>query len=261
MLDRLYSTEAGLAARQSIYRWARPPLDLPAQVATTLADVTGVLVDVGCGNGGYLHRPGVERPDLRLLGIDLSVGMLAGVRAARPGQPVTVADVAGLPLADASVDAALAMHMLYHLPQPGRGAAELRRVLRPGGRAVIATNARDDKVEIAKLLEQAVADAGAGTLNREFASHLDFSLEALLPVLGNHFDDVAVTDWRTEIVVPEPAPVLAYLDSLRPSVGPELAAWTTWARVMQAASSQVADAVRRDGAFVIRGHVGMAVCR
>ena len=42
-----------------------------------------------------------------------------------------------LPFADASVAAAVSANLLEHVPDDERALAELRRVLRPGGRAVI----------------------------------------------------------------------------------------------------------------------------
>lgn len=66
-------------------------------------------------------------------------------------------------------------------------------------------------------------------------------------------------EWRTEIVVPEVAPVVAYLNSARPVV--TLSSGVAWSAVLQAAHELTAAAVRRDGAFGITGHVGMAVCR
>lgn len=261
VLDALYRTDAGLAARQAIYRWTLRPVDLPGAAVAALAGVSGVVVDVGCGNGAYVGRLRNDRPDLRVLGVDLSVGMLAGLRASTGHQAVAATDAAALPLADASVDAALAMHMLYHLPDPGRGAAELRRVVRSGGPALVVTNARDDKLELNELLARAVVAAGGRPLNREIGSQHDLSLEALVPVLGRHFGSVEVTEWRTEIVVPEVAPVVAYLDSVRPVVADELSDGPAWVDVLRAAEELTSVAVRRDGAFRVTGHVGMAVCQ
>lgn len=259
MLDSLYRTDAGLAARQALYRWTRRPVDLPAEAVAALAWVSGVVVDVGCGNGAYVARLKDDRPDLRVLGVDLSVGMLVGLRASAGHRELAAADAAGLPLADASVEAALAMHMLYHLPDPDRGVGEIRRILRPGGLALVATNARDDKLEIEDLLNRALVAAGGEPLDRELGAHRDFSLEALVPILSAHFRSVDVTEWRTEIIVPEPAPVVAYLDSIRPVV--TLSSGMPWTAVLRAAAELTAVAVRRDGAFRITGHVGMAVCR
>lgn len=261
VLDSLYRTDAGLAARQAIYRWLRRPVDMPGQALAALRDVTGVVADIGCGNGAYVARFLDERPDLRVLGVDLSVGMLATVRASTGHRALVAADAAALPLADVSVDAALAMHMLYHLPEPAHGVAELRRVVRAGGMALVATNARDDKVEITNLLARAFATAGAGSLNREFGPHNDFSLEALVPLLGVQFDSVEVREWHTEIAVPEAGPVVSYVDSLRPVVEPDLPGQVAWTSVLAATGALVAEEVRATGAVHINGHVGMAICR
>lgn len=260
VLDSLYRTDAGLAARQSIYRWLRHPVDMPGHALTALRGMTGVVADVGCGNGAYVARFAHERPDLRVLGVDLSTGMLTSGHVSTGHRALVAADAAALPLADGAVDAALAMHMLYHLPEPARGVAELRRTVRPGGMVLVATNARDDKPEIEDLLSRSLVAAGAPAV-RNFGPHHDFSLDAMAPILGRHFDSVEVTEWRTEIVVPEVGAVVAYIDSMRPVVEPQLPGHVGWTSVLLATEGLTAQAVFRDGAFRITGHVGMAVCR
>jgi ubiquinone/menaquinone biosynthesis C-methylase UbiE len=49
-------------------------------------------------------------------------------------------DVQELPFGDREFDAAVANHMLYHVPDLDRALRELVRVLRPGGRLVASTN-------------------------------------------------------------------------------------------------------------------------
>jgi 16S rRNA G1207 methylase RsmC len=53
--DTQYKTDANLAARQSIYAYQHPRIDLAARVLDLAAPVpSGTVVDVGCGNGMYL---------------------------------------------------------------------------------------------------------------------------------------------------------------------------------------------------------------
>ena len=92
-----------------------------------------LVLDAGAGTGaatGPLHVRGA-----RVVALDASFDMLAWRSAHRP--PAVVADVRELPLATASVDDCVAAFVLNHLPDPGRGFAELARVTRPGG-AVLA---------------------------------------------------------------------------------------------------------------------------
>lgn len=78
-----YRTDALLAARQGLYRYQHPRLDLPALVLGR-AGLTGAetIADIGCSNGAYLARRGHAGP---VLGVDLSDGMLRAARARFPG--------------------------------------------------------------------------------------------------------------------------------------------------------------------------------
>ncbi len=97
-------------------------------------------VDVACGTGKVsadLHR--AVSPDGRVVGIDVSEGMIdhAIARYAdRPGLRFEVGDALQLPLADASCDAATIAFGMRNLPDYQAGFAEMRRVVRPGGRVV-----------------------------------------------------------------------------------------------------------------------------
>lgn len=150
-----YSSDRDLAARQSLYQWQTPRHDLPGIVVEQLGGVRGRgrVVDVGCGNGKYVQRLREDRPDLSTLGLDISPGILATV----PG-PVAVADVTRLPLATGSVDAALAMHMLYHVPDIPQAVRELARVVARDGVVIASTNNDRDKVELDDLWHLAVRD-------------------------------------------------------------------------------------------------------
>ena len=79
--DVQYRTDANLAARQSIYVYQHPRLDLQARVIDLAAPAPGATVaDVGCGNGAYLAELARRGLAGRVLGLDLSPGMLAAAR-------------------------------------------------------------------------------------------------------------------------------------------------------------------------------------
>ena len=61
---------------------------------------------------------------------------------------LVAADATALPLPDGVADLTLAMHMLYHVPDPSQAVRELRRVTRPGGRVVIGLNGLDHLREL-----------------------------------------------------------------------------------------------------------------
>lgn len=139
-----YGSDAKLAARQSIYAYRRPRLDLPSRVLG-LADLRGdeTVTDVGCGNGAYLGELIRRRHTGRMLGVDLSIGMLHAARSRVPEAGLISGDASALPLRDDISALTLAMHMLYHLPEPLAAVRELRRITQPAGRVLVVLNGKD----------------------------------------------------------------------------------------------------------------------
>jgi len=142
-----YADPSGLAARSSLYDFQQPYIDLKSEALELLGPLDGRVVgDVGCGDGRYIDA--LRWAGAHVVGVDLSIGMLAGVQS-----PPTLiaADAQSLPLTDASLDVVMMMHMLYHVPDPGIAVAEAARVLRPDGKLLVATNGRRHLAEMNEL--------------------------------------------------------------------------------------------------------------
>jgi ubiquinone/menaquinone biosynthesis C-methylase UbiE len=98
----------------------------------------GRLLEVGYGSGILL--PELARRGGPVIGVDRhregpAVRMMARRYGAEPA--LVSGDVLALPVADASIDLLLCLSVLEHVAALGAAAAEMRRVLRPGGVAVL----------------------------------------------------------------------------------------------------------------------------
>jgi ubiquinone/menaquinone biosynthesis C-methylase UbiE len=115
-----------------------------AWLAAFAEQVTGPVLDVGCGTGiATAHLAGLG---LDVSGVDLSRGMLRVARRERPGLRFTEASMTALPIADASLGGLVAWYSTIHVPDealPGVF-AEFRRVLAPGGVVALAFQVGDE---------------------------------------------------------------------------------------------------------------------
>lgn len=100
----------------------------------------GILLDLACGRGGY----GLEiagRTSSRLVGVDFSGEAVRQATASAAALDVVaefvVGELAATGLDDGSVDAVLCVDAIQFAGVPTAAYAELRRVLRPGGRVVL----------------------------------------------------------------------------------------------------------------------------
>lgn len=95
-------------------------------------------LDIGCGPGFTTADIWQEvMPSGRVVGVDISESMIALARRRNPSAEIKMADATKLPEPDGSFDAALAVQVYEYLPDLAAALADLHRVLRPGGRAVI----------------------------------------------------------------------------------------------------------------------------
>lgn len=138
---RVLPAEAGYDLWAEIYDREDNPLVQLEQphVIAQMGDVRGLnIADVGCGTGR--HTQWLVAAGARVTGLDFSRGMLEKARA-KPG----CANVdfrqhdlsAPLPFAEREIDRIVCGLVLEHVSELGFVFAEFRRVLRPGGFAVV----------------------------------------------------------------------------------------------------------------------------
>lgn len=101
----------------------------------------GVVLDVGCGTGRLLRDAGTQWPNATLIGVDPAPGMIAEAKKRLASATFHIAPAEDLPLADATVDLAVSTISFHHWPKKREGLEEIARVLRPGGRLLLADHA------------------------------------------------------------------------------------------------------------------------
>ena len=92
------------------------------------------VVDLGCGSGVFTDV--LQRRGYRCSGVDLSPKLIEIARAKFRDVEFVEGDVERLSFADKSFDGVLLSGLVHHLPDPSRCAAEVFRILRPGGKFV-----------------------------------------------------------------------------------------------------------------------------
>jgi SAM-dependent methyltransferase len=217
-----YASEDRLAARKHAYRFAEGP-DARQTAFEAIAEVSPRRVlEVGCGEGELAERIAAELGG-EVVAIDQSERMVALAR--ERGVDARAGDVGQLPFADGEFDAALAAWMLYHVSDLD---PELARVLRPGGRLVAVTNAREHLRELESLLG----------VERP---RLNFDGENGENILRRHFPQVGRREAYGWVAFPDRDRAQEYVDATIAFGGRELPAFEGPLRARRAPVVFVAD--------------------
>lgn len=144
---------------------------------------------------------------------DLSPGMVAEARANLQefGRPFTfeVIDAQAIPFPDASFDAVIANHMLYHVPDREKAYAEIRRVLRPGGQlraTTVGERHLRELFDLGRRFDPLLAAWGGAPAS-------SFTLETGTAELERWFWQVRLARYVDALEVTEAEPLAAFIAS------------------------------------------------
>lgn len=186
------------------FGWVDARLDIPAGAR---------VLDVGCGPGWFWKACTHLPDDMALTLLDQSAHMVDAATARLAHLNIAgsvVADAVTLPFPDQCFDVVTAMHMLYHMPDPGQTLDEIHRVLVPGGRCIVTTNNPRDLPQIAALSHQAFGSAIDDVVQTRFGTPVARDL------MDQRFDDLMQQTCEDVYGVDDPAPVVEMLMSMPP---------------------------------------------
>ena len=143
--------------KEDFARWVFDHIEAPQEAH---------VLELGCGPVNLWVKNRERIPQgWRITLTDLSPGMLEEAKRATETLDATsdyrVADAQAVPFEDGTFDLVVANHMLYHVPDELKAVAEIRRVLKPGGRLYAATNGREHMSELQTFITEQLGEFGA----------------------------------------------------------------------------------------------------
>lgn len=180
--------------------------------------------------------------------MDLSPGMLAKLQA-----PKLRADAQHLPFRERTFERVLCAFVLFHVPDIELALREMRRVVAPGGRVVIATNSRQTMRPLFELLGEIDDELGVA---HERSVGLRFGLEDGATVRGV-FPNAEIHMYEDAFRFMQAEPVLAYVASMSVGLLPE----ETRRKYLRRLGERVEEIIAREGAFRVPKRSGCFVAR
>ncbi len=160
-------------------------------------------MDVGCNVGELLEHLASVRPELELSGIDINARAIDLARQRLPAAQLTAGSASVLPHTSDHFDVVTCLDTLEHVPAGERPAvvAEIRRVLKPGGRLIIhvphagpsrfldTQNLRHRFPRLyGRLIGSGDRDAAYGNAQQDVVWHHHFDRQELQALLGTGWE-------------------------------------------------------------------------
>jgi len=243
-IHALYSTNP-----TSWQHWIFDQLKVPARAC---------ILEIGCGPGDLWvqNRERIPR-NWEITLTDFSAGMVEAAQhnlrsmAMKRHISFEIADAQDIPCDDASFDAVIANHMLYHVPDRPQALEEIRRVLKTGGYVYASTVGEKHMAEMWALLQPFAPNLVPERFSQVSST---FTLENGASQLAQVFGDVERRDYKDSLEITDPEPVIAYLRSSQ-----TLAEFSWTDAVGTHVRTQVNAAIAERGAFQVTKASGLFI--
>jgi SAM-dependent methyltransferase len=110
------------------------------------------VAEIGVGTGSFLAL--FERHAARLVGVDLTAGMLDEARRAHPHLELVAGDGAALPFRSGSIDLVTSAQAFHHIREPIHVLKEMRRVTKADGRILVVDQVATEHAEEAIVMNE-----------------------------------------------------------------------------------------------------------
>lgn len=217
------------------------------------------VLDIGAGPGTYFEAVLERIPHGRLIGGDLSLGMVRTAGRKYASVSLINGDAQALPFAAETFDVVLANHMLYHIPDLNRALAEIRRVLKPAGCVIASTNSRYTLPELDQLVRRTYSLLGVRNPDADQFRPYQFYLEDGPGKLGRHFFAVARFDLPGAFVFPSVAPAVEYVNSTRSLREGRLPPGITWEEFITVLGDQMQRLINHFGELILTKLAGVLI--
>jgi ubiquinone/menaquinone biosynthesis C-methylase UbiE len=215
LLKDQYKTANNLQARANLHvlfsvnkygwhRWVFDQFEIPAAAR---------IIEFGTGPS-WLWAENLDRipGDWHITITDFSPGMLEESKRNLANSSHSfkheVIDVQSIPYPDASFDAVIANHMLYHVPDLKKALSEMRRVLKPTGKLYTATNGQHHLREMFELQQRFDPQLEYWT---GFSAARSFELDKGVSILSEFFPKVVLRRYEDALNVTEAEPLVAFM--------------------------------------------------
>ncbi len=265
IVKRQYATDEKLRLRHDTHnRYTLPKKDF-IEWAVQMLNLEGheSILDVGSGPGLYYPHIKDMYPNARYMGVDFMPTMLEShTQYGGESYRLACADVERLPFADEQFDVVMANHMLYHVENVEEAIAEMKRVLKPGGILMAATNSQNTMQEMQILMRRAIVlltRQGAAMVRPPSLPSDHFSLENGTRFLSRHFNAVVRYDLPGHLAFKEVDPPIAYLESSRELREMMLPSDVQWDDVMMIMRQQIGQLIKHMGELMISKLPGLLI--
>jgi ubiquinone/menaquinone biosynthesis C-methylase UbiE len=261
---RQYASDERLRIRQEIHeKYTTPRVDFPAWALKHVrwrGDER--VLDLGCGPGLYFTRLHENWPEIEYHGVDYSAAMLRIHASNSSDGHLLQSDAQHLPYGDDVFDVVMANHMLYHIADIEAAVVEIKRVLKPGGVLMAATNSIQSMPELQILMRRAII-----LLTREDSSYIQapsasserFSLESGTRVLSRYFYALMRNDLPSTLVFTEIDPIIQYVESTRDLREPQLPEDVLWDDVIVIMRQQITHLINHLGELPVNKLAGVLI--